>query len=256
MTTLGIIPARKGSLRFPDKHHALLLGRPVFEYTIEAALKSQLLDRVVVSSDDLELKPLVESHGIEFIHRPAELATATSALDDAVRHVCRLLADRDGFQTDLSITVQGNVPVRKEGQIDELIRRFETLTDATAICTAQELRLRPEWAKVIKDEDTGEAESYLAGYTGYRTQDYPKIHLVDGAIYGVPAKTLWAAEGKTAAHSWFGERIHLMVQEHEMYSLEVDYPDQAALAEFYLLCQRFGDSAAIGRLNHAVYENG
>lgn len=241
MKTLGIIPARKGSLRFPNKHHALLLGRPIFAYTIDAALESQLLDRIVVSSDDLDLKPLVESNDIEFIQRPAELATATAALDDAVRHVCRLLSERDGFQPDLVITMQGNVPVRKEGQIDEVIRGFEKLPDATAICTAQNVRLRPEWAKVIIDEETAEAAPYLAGYTGYRTQDYPRIYLVDGAIYGVRATTLWAEEGKTAAHSWLGQHLHLVIQDHEMYSLEVDYPDQIALAEFYVLRNRYGD---------------
>ena len=235
MKTLGIIPARKGSLRFPDKHHALLLGKPIFSYTIDAALQANLIDRLVISSDDLDLLPLAEEHGIEFIHRPPKLATATSALDDAIRHVCRFLSERDGFDPDVIITAQGNVPVRQEGQIDAVIRRFDELPDASAICTAQEVRLRPEWAKLITDEKTGACGSYLTGYTGYRAQDYPNIYLVDGAIYGVRASTLWEQEGKTAFHSWFGDNLHLVVQDHEMFSLEVDYPDQTDLAEFYLL---------------------
>ena len=41
MTTLGVIPARKGSERFPGKHHALLLGLPLFAYTLEAARQAK-----------------------------------------------------------------------------------------------------------------------------------------------------------------------------------------------------------------------
>ena len=241
MKALGIIPARKGSQRFPNKHHALLLGKPMFAYTLEAALASRHLDRVVISSDDLELKPLAVRYGVEFLERPKELCTLTAALEDAIRHVCRFLQKRDGFQPDVVVTLLGNVPVRRAGQIDQVIERLESLPEATAVCTAQNLRLRPEWAKKIAQEKTGEAVPFLTGHAAYRAQDYPPLYLMDGAAAAVRWDTLFAQEGERAAHAWFGERLHLVVQEHSMYSLEVDYPDQAALAEYYLLVQRWGD---------------
>ena len=69
---------------------------------------------------------------------------------------------------------------------------------------------------------------------------------MDGAILGVRVNTLWKSEGNKAAHAWLGEKLHLLVQEdpmysHIMYSHEVDYAHQLQLAEFYLLCQRYGD---------------
>src|SRR5947207_8008503 len=115
MRTLGIIPARKGSQRFPDKHHVKLLGKAMFAYTIEAALKATRLDRIVVSSDDPELAAMAQRYGVEFIERPADLAVDTAPLDDALRHVSRLLEDRDGFHADVILTMQGNVPIRKDG---------------------------------------------------------------------------------------------------------------------------------------------
>jgi len=242
MKKLGIIVARKGSQRFPNKHHVLLLGKPMFAYTLEASLESKLLDRIVVSSDDFELKKLTEQYGIEFITRPPELATAASALDDAVRHVCRYLEQRDEFQPDVVLTFQGNVPIRKEGQIDDLILRFKELPKATAICTAQESFLRPEWASVITDEVTGEATPFLQGKFPYRTQDFPRLFYMDGAIYGVRIKTLWEQEGKKEAHAWFGSDIHLILQDSSMYSHEIDYPHQVQLAEFYLMCKKYGDA--------------
>ena len=241
MTALGVIPARKNSERFPGKHHVPLLGKPMLAYTLEAALASKRLDRVVVSSDDLSLKPLADRVGAEFIERPANLATATATLEDAVRHAYRLLASRDGFRPDLAIVMQGNVPVRKAGQIDEVICRLEELPRATAVCTAQEIRLRSEWGKRVVNEATGEVVAQQPGLASYRTQDLQKLFAVDGAVCGVQIRTLMAGEGNTTAHAWLGERLHLLVQDHPMYSIEVDYPDQVPLAEFYLLSQRHGE---------------
>ena len=213
----------------------------MFAYTLEAARKSKRLDRIVVSSDDLELKVLADRHGVEFLERPPELCTDTAALEDAVRQVCRLLETRDGFRPDVILTLQGNIPVRKEGQIDRMIQRFEELPEASAVCSAQEVRQRPEWTKIIRDSGTGEAVPYLPGFTAYRTQDYPPLFMVDGAVVGVRREALFASEGNRAGHAWLGPHLVLMAQEHSMYSLEVDYPDQLSLAEFYLLYQRFGE---------------
>ena len=210
----------------------------MFAYTLEAALKSKSLDRLVVSSDDLELRPLAERYGVEFMERPQELATDTASLEDSIRQVCRFLQSTDGFIPDLAVMMQGNVPVRKEGQIDEVIARFQELPHATAVCTAQELRHRPEWAKVLKND--GQARPFLSGPFGYRTQDFQELFLLDGAVCGVRRETLFSNKQQKTAHAWLGESLYLILQDHPMYSLEVDYPDQVSLAEFYLFCEEYG----------------
>ena len=231
---LGVIPARAGSERFPRKHHALVLGKPLITYTMEAMAGARTLDRVVVSTDDPEIEPLARSFGIEVIPRPAELATNTAALDDAVRHVCRTLQQRDRFEPDIVAVAQANVPIRKTGQVDEVVRRLEARPEATAVCTARATRLRPEWAKVMKDEKTGEVGPYLVGAHPFRKQDFPHLYVLDGSILAVRRAVLFATEGDRAAHAWLGKRLHILVQDHPMYSLEVDYPDEVALGEFYL----------------------
>ena len=211
----------------------------MFAYALEAAAASQRLDRVVVSSDDLTLKALAERHGAEFIERPAPLCTLTAPLEEALRHACRWLQERDGFEPEIVVAMLGNVPVRKPGRIDEVVQKLQQSPDATAVCTAYELRARPEWAKVITGED-GRTAPFLSGFTAFRFQDYPKIFMMDGAVAAVRYQTLFSTQGKSAAHAWFGDQARLLVQEHAMYSLEVDYPDQRSLAEFYLLYQRTG----------------
>ena len=234
--TLGIIPARKGSQRLPEKHLVRLLGRPMIAYTLEAALQAARLDRVVISSDDPELAVMAAQFKIEFIERPSELALDDAPLDDAVRHVCRVLEERDGFRPDLVLTMQANVPIRKEGQIDEVVDRLEQLPQATAVCTFGQQRFRPEWAKIISNEETGECAPYMSAVAdaGFRTQDYAPIYVMDGAVYGVRFEVLQATTGNRAPHGWLGSGLHALVQEDQMHSLEIDYPDQLGLAEYYL----------------------
>jgi N-acylneuraminate cytidylyltransferase len=58
MGNLAIIPARGGSKRIPRKNIKPFLGKPIIEYSIETAIKSELFDEVMVSTDDLEIKEL------------------------------------------------------------------------------------------------------------------------------------------------------------------------------------------------------
>jgi len=72
---LCIIPARGGSKRIPRKNIKHFNGKPIIAYSIEAALKSQCFDRVIVSTDDQEIAELAKELGAEIpFMRPKELA--------------------------------------------------------------------------------------------------------------------------------------------------------------------------------------
>ena len=235
MTVLGVIPARKGSERFPMKHHAPVLGKPLITYTLEAAVSSKRLDRILVSSDDHRLRAIATGHGVEFLERPPELAQATSALDDALRHACRHLQEREAFVPDIVVAMQANVPIRVQGQVDTVIHRLEELREATAVATARELRYRPEWAKVLVDERTGAVQPFLPGDHPYRKQELPRLYALDGAILAVRRTVLEETAGQRAAHAWLGPRLHVVPQADPVYSIEVDYPDEIPMVEYHLL---------------------
>ncbi|HZD25523.1 MAG TPA: acylneuraminate cytidylyltransferase family protein, partial [Alphaproteobacteria bacterium] len=75
MQTLGIIPARIGSSGVKRKNIRPLAGRPLIAYAIEAARQSRL-DRVIVSTDALEIANIARREGAEVpFLRPPELAT-------------------------------------------------------------------------------------------------------------------------------------------------------------------------------------
>lgn len=65
MSNLAIIPARGGSKRIPRKNIKSFLGKPIIAYTIEAAIESQLFDKIIVSTDDLEIKKIAIKFGAE-----------------------------------------------------------------------------------------------------------------------------------------------------------------------------------------------
>ncbi len=94
MNTVAIIPARGGSKRIPRKNIRPFDGKPIIGYTIEAALKSRLFKRVIVSTDDEEIAEVSRSFGAEtpFL-RPRELADDFTNTNDVVKHCLQWLND-------------------------------------------------------------------------------------------------------------------------------------------------------------------
>ena len=85
-TFLAIIPARGGSKRLPRKNVLDLHGKPLMGWSIEAGLKSKYIDKVIVTSDDVEILDIAKDAMVEVIRRPTELASDTSTTFDAIKH--------------------------------------------------------------------------------------------------------------------------------------------------------------------------
>ncbi len=72
---LGVITARGGSKSINKKNIKVLLKKPLIVYTIEAAKKSGVFDRIIVSTDSEEIAEVCRKHGVEVpFMRPADLA--------------------------------------------------------------------------------------------------------------------------------------------------------------------------------------
>ena len=88
MVNLAIIPARGGSKRIPRKNIKLFLGKPIIAYSIEAALKSELFEEVMVSTDDEEIAKIASDYGakVPFL-RNNDTANDFAVLADVVQEV-------------------------------------------------------------------------------------------------------------------------------------------------------------------------
>jgi CMP-N,N'-diacetyllegionaminic acid synthase len=117
MQVVGLIPARGGSKGIPRKNLAQLAGKPLLQWTVEAALAAETLARVVVSTDDEEI---AAAAGCEVLARPPELATDDTPILDVVLYVLGRVGPVDAV-----CLLQPTSPLRRAEHVDGAVRLLE-----------------------------------------------------------------------------------------------------------------------------------
>lgn len=121
---IAIIPARGGSKGLPRKNILPLAGKPLIAYSIEAALASKLVTRVVVSTEDEEIAAIAQEYGAEVpFMRPAELADDRAKISEAIKHTLEQLKLNEGYEPNILITLYPTHPFRTPEIIDSLVQR-------------------------------------------------------------------------------------------------------------------------------------
>ena len=113
---IAIIPARGGSKGIPRKNLKTLGGKPLIAWTIQAALKSKTIDRVIVSTEDNEMADIAQEWGAEvpFI-RPTELAQDKSTAMETVFHALEMIPNYEWV-----FLLQPTSPLRTTADIDNI----------------------------------------------------------------------------------------------------------------------------------------
>ena len=177
MKVACIIPARGGSKRLPRKNMHPLLGKPLVCWPIEACLKSKYLDQknIFVSTEDPEIKSLVEGLGVNVIDRPARLSEDSIWTQDVLSHAKDHLESK-GIAFDIMVRVQANSPQVQPEKIDECIEKLIN---------------RNLWEVFTVDQDGVEDaaihallrkcidQKALSVYKGVVHTDYTDIHTID-----------------------------------------------------------------------------
>jgi CMP-N,N'-diacetyllegionaminic acid synthase len=130
---LAIIPARGGSKGIPRKNIVDLCGKPLIAYSIEVALKSNMITRVVVSTEDEEIAEVSKAYGAEVpFLRPAELATDTCSLGDAISYTVSRLGGPMQYRAFVELYTTS--PFRTPEFIDEMLHiLFKGYTSVTTV---------------------------------------------------------------------------------------------------------------------------
>jgi CMP-N,N'-diacetyllegionaminic acid synthase len=175
-TFLAIIPARGGSKRLPRKNVLDLCGKPLIVHTIEAALKSEYINKVIVSSDDEEILNISSNFGADIIKRPIDLANDTATTFDAIKHTIENVE-----KYDYIVLLQPTSPLRNEKHIDEAIQLLEK-KKADAIVSVCEMDHSPLWSNTLPKD--GNMSNFLKDeILNKRSQDLEKYYRLNGAIY-------------------------------------------------------------------------
>jgi CMP-N-acetylneuraminic acid synthetase len=128
----ALIPARGGSTGIPRKNLTLLGGRPMIEWTVDAALESARIGSTVVSTDDDQIAAVADGRGLRVIRRPSELATDDTPMRDVVRHALEEL------DADVLMLLQPTSPLRRAEHIDAAVDLL-LATDADAVVSVVEV---------------------------------------------------------------------------------------------------------------------
>ena len=179
MKVIAIIPARGGSKGIPRKNLVNFSGKPLMQWSIDAALKSTYITDVVVSSDDDEILNVAQANkGVLAIKRPIELAQDNSKTAPVLTHVLESLKE---VKYDYLILLQPTSPLRTAEDID---LAFEKLlnSEATSLISVCELEHHPY--KSFKLDEKGYLQGIINNdYPFYPRQSLPKTYRANGAIY-------------------------------------------------------------------------
>ena len=205
MRVLGIITARGGSKGIPGKNLKLLGGRPLLDYSIDAANDTPL-DRLILSTEDQKIADVARSLGCDVpFMRPAELARDETPHLPVIQHATRWLLEHENYQPEVVLILQPTSPLRSSADIAAALRMLE-LSGADSVVSVSEVSAHAHPMRMLRVDDQGNAVLFATGQPVRnrinRRQDLPKAWVMNGAVYACRTEVLFAAEP-----SLYGDRV-------------------------------------------------
>ncbi|MDC1309951.1 acylneuraminate cytidylyltransferase family protein [Opitutales bacterium] len=186
MKVLGLIPARGGSKGIFRKNIKNLCGKPLIAWTIEAALKSSKIDRLVVTTEDNEIAEIAKSYGADVpFMRPTELAEDSTPGISPVLHAIEQLPNFDSV-----LLLQPTSPLRTSTDIDGILN-FGIQEDAESVVSVCESPVHPYW--IYKSKNKILKPFFDHKFVACR-QDLPDAFSLNGAMYF--GRTSWLLDQK------------------------------------------------------------
>ena len=131
---LAIIPARGGSKGIPRKNIRSFAGYPLIAWSIAAAKQSELVTRIIVSTDDEEIAAVAREWGAETpFFRPAELAQDKTTDLPVFEHAIKWLEEVEGYRPDAVVQLRPTSPIRPPKMVDDAIRILLNHEDADCV---------------------------------------------------------------------------------------------------------------------------
>ena len=186
MKPLIVIPARGGSKGVPRKNIKVLGDKPLIQYTIDAAKGVFDDEFICVSTDDFEIKSVVEQLGLKVpFLRPNELASDTAGTYEVLLHAISYYESK-GYFPDTLILLQPTSPFRTSAHIKEALKLYHKSIDM--VVSVKETKANPYYILFEEDRNGYLKKTKEANFT--RRQDCPKVWEYNGAIYIINVKAL------------------------------------------------------------------
>jgi len=199
--SIAVIPARGGSKRIPKKNIREFFGKPMLAWSILAAQKTNIFEKIIVSTDDLEIKKIAEKYGAEVpFLRPKELSSDHAATAPVIAHAIKKI----NLKTNGDQWVCCIYPCAPLIFYEDIKNSLELVQKHKGdfIYPISDYAVPPQWALRLKKNN--HLEYLNPGKEMIRSQDLEKLYFDAGQFY-------W---GKASA--W--------IEKKEMHSSGIGYP--------------------------------
>ena len=201
MRVLGLIPARGASKGIPRKNIRPLAGKPLLQYTAEAALSATSLSKIVLSTDDEEIAGVGRRCGLSVpFLRPKQLACDDTPMLPVVQHAINWLEEQ-GECFDAVCLLQPTNPLRRSEHIDACVAMLvESGADSVISVLPVPAEYNPHWVYLRNSDgmlrlSTGESAPIP------RRQELPPAFHREGSVYVTRRDTLMKE------NSLYGQRV-------------------------------------------------
>ncbi|TNE54228.1 MAG: pseudaminic acid cytidylyltransferase [Bacteroidetes bacterium] len=226
MAKLAIIPARGGSKRIPGKNIRDFLGKPIISYSIETALKSDLFDTVMVSTDDEKIAELARAYGAEvpFLRSPKNSDDHATTMD-VIHEVVREYAEK-GKHFEHLCCIYPTSPLTK---MEDLKQGFEMIsTDRYDTVFPIVAFSYPIWRGIYLD-DKGNSCLISEEHADKRSQDTETVYHDAGQWY-------WINQKKEVHSILDSKKGHIILSQLDVQ--DIDEPSDWQIAELKFKLQK------------------
>lgn len=222
---LAIIPARSGSKGLVDKNIKLLNNKPLMGYTIEAAVRCNIFDNIILSTDSKEYGEIGKKYGatVPFL-REKKLATDNASTKDVILDVIRNLENM-GEEYDYFVLLQPTTPLRNEINIIESI---DILINNNANSVVSICELEHSSSVNVKLNKSNRLDFAFSDLKNIQRQDFQKEYRINGAIYISNIK--FYLEYK----SFYREKSYPYIMDKNS-SVDIDNIDDFMYAEYLII---------------------
>jgi pseudaminic acid cytidylyltransferase len=230
LDSLCVIPAKGHSERIPRKNMALLAGKPLLQYTLEAALACGVLDVVMVSTDDPQIGAFARKLGAEVPYlRDARLASDDATMADVMLDAVDWYEKQRKKIFDKLCMLLPSSPLRSAADIVAAKRILTQHPQADSVLSVTRCVYPPGWALHVADEGT--VRPSWPEYIVKKRQDLPEWCHENGAVFW----TRMASFLRIRSQYGDVQLPYFMPLER---GLDVDCPEDLTYAEYLLERQR------------------
>lgn len=227
---LGIITARGGSKTIPKKNIKLLAGKPLIYWTIKEAQKSQLITKIILSSDSHEIINVAKRYKVEvpFV-RPRNLAKDNTPTLPVLQHAITFMEKKDNIRYDYVVILEPTSPLRIVEDLDNATRKaIETKADSVIgmykLDDIHPMRIKKIIHDRIKPFSVKEKE-------GTPRQLLPPAYYRNGAVYVIKRDII------IKKNSIWGKDTRPFIMPKER-SVDIDDNSSFYQAEYYIKLRR------------------